>query len=62
MEAVAPYVPLCERRSKGRGRLTPGSIDRVEVRFRGIAEGGTRLLGIAVQAGAFRLITPREAE
>jgi len=52
MEALAPYVPLCQTLGQLAVGLTPGSIDRVEVEFRGgIAENDTRLLGIAVQAG-----------
>jgi len=52
MEALAPYVPLCETLGRLAVGLTPGSIDRVEVEFRGgIADNDTRLLGIAVQAG-----------
>lgn len=52
MEALAPYVPLCQTLGRIAVGLTPGSIDRVEVEFRGgIAENDTRLLGIAVQAG-----------
>ncbi len=52
MEALAPYVPLCQTLGQIAVGLTPGSIDRVEVEFRGgVAENDTRLLGIAVQAG-----------
>lgn len=52
MEALAPYVPLCQTLGRLAVGLTPGSIDRVEVEFRGgIADNDTRLLGIAVQAG-----------
>jgi len=52
MEALAPFVPLCE----GLGRLAQGlgggSVDRVTAEFRGrIAEHDTRLLGIAVLVG-----------
>jgi len=52
MEALAPYVPLCETLGKVAVGLVPGTIDKVEVEFRGnIADSDTRLLGIAVQAG-----------
>ncbi len=52
MEALAPYVPLCQTLGQLAVGLTPGSIDRVEVEFRGgVADNDTRLLGIAVQAG-----------
>ncbi|UJA20056.1 phosphoglycerate dehydrogenase [Thermoleophilia bacterium SCSIO 60948] len=52
MEALAPFVPLCENL----GRLAQGLADspagRVEVEFHGrIAEHDTRLLGISVLAG-----------
>ena len=52
MGGPAPYVPLCQTLGQIAVGLTPGSIDRVEVEFRGgVAENGTPLLGIAVQAG-----------
>ena len=52
MEALAPFVPLCEKL----GRLAQGlgqvSVDRVGVEFRGrLAAHDTRLLGIAVLVG-----------
>jgi D-3-phosphoglycerate dehydrogenase len=52
MEALAPFVPLCEKL----GRLAQGlgqiSVDRVSVEFRGrLATHDTRLLGIAVLVG-----------
>jgi D-3-phosphoglycerate dehydrogenase len=52
MEALAPFVPLCERLGKLAQGLGDGAIDRVQVEFRGrIAEHDTRLLGIAVLVG-----------
>ncbi len=52
MEALAPFVPLCESLGKIAQGLGVGAIDRVQVEFRGrIAEHDTRLLGIAVLVG-----------
>ena len=52
MEALAPFVPLCEKLGRLAGGLGEGSIDKVTAEFRGrIAEHDTRLLGIAVLAG-----------
>ena len=52
MEALAPFVPLCEKLGRLAQGLADGSADRVEVEFRGrIAEHDTRLLGIAVLVG-----------
>ena len=52
MEALAPFVPLCEKLGRLAGGLGPGAVDRVHVELRGrIAEYDTRLLGIAVLAG-----------
>ncbi|MET0927735.1 MAG: phosphoglycerate dehydrogenase, partial [Solirubrobacterales bacterium] len=52
MEALAPFVPLCERLGRLAQGLGDGGVDRVEVSFRGrIAEHDTRLLGIAVLVG-----------
>jgi D-3-phosphoglycerate dehydrogenase len=52
MEALAPYVPLCQTLGQVAVSLIPGTIDRVEVEFRGgVADNDTRLLDIAVQAG-----------
>jgi D-3-phosphoglycerate dehydrogenase len=52
MEALAPYVPLCQTLGQVAVGLAGGTIDKVEVEFRGnIADNDTRLLGIAVQAG-----------
>jgi len=52
MEALAPFVPLCEGLGKLAVGLGDGSLERVEAEFRGrLAEQDTRLLGIAVLAG-----------
>jgi D-3-phosphoglycerate dehydrogenase / 2-oxoglutarate reductase len=52
MEALAPFVPLCEKLGRLAQGLGNGAIDRVEVEFHGrIAEHDTRLLGIAVLVG-----------
>ncbi len=52
MEALAPFVPLCERLGRLAQGIGGGAIDRVEVSFHGrIAEHDTRLLGIAVLVG-----------
>jgi D-3-phosphoglycerate dehydrogenase len=52
MEALAPFVPLCEKLGRLVQGLEPGAVDRVEVSFQGrIAEHDTRLLGIAVLVG-----------
>jgi len=53
MEALAPFVPLCEKLGRlAQGLGGGGGLDHVEVCFRGrIAEYDTRLLGIAVLVG-----------
>jgi len=52
MEALAPFVPLCEKLGKLAAGLGGGAIDRVQVEFRGrLADHDTRLLGIAVLVG-----------
>jgi D-3-phosphoglycerate dehydrogenase len=52
MEALAPFVPLCEKLGRLAQGLGDGSIDRVTAEFRGrIAGHDTRLLGIAVLVG-----------
>lgn len=52
MEALAPYVPLCERLGRLAAGLGNGSVDRVTVEFSGrLAERDTRLLGIGVLVG-----------
>jgi D-3-phosphoglycerate dehydrogenase len=52
MEALAPFVPLCEKLGRLAQGLGNGSIDRIVAGFHGrIAEHDTRLLGIAVLVG-----------
>ena len=52
MEALAPFVPLCEKLGRLAQGLGEGSVDRVAAEFRGrIASHDTRLLGIAVLVG-----------
>jgi D-3-phosphoglycerate dehydrogenase len=52
MEALAPFVPLCEKLGRLAQGLGDGSIDRVTAEFHGrIATYDTRLLGIAVLVG-----------
>jgi D-3-phosphoglycerate dehydrogenase / 2-oxoglutarate reductase len=52
MEALAPFVPLCERLGRLAQGLGDASVDRITAEFRGrIAEHDTRLLGIAVLVG-----------
>jgi D-3-phosphoglycerate dehydrogenase len=52
MEALAPFVPLCEKLGRLAQGLGDGSIDRVGAEFRGrLASHDTRLLGIAVLVG-----------
>jgi D-3-phosphoglycerate dehydrogenase / 2-oxoglutarate reductase len=52
MEALAPFVPLCEKLGRLAQGLGDGPVDRVTAEFRGrIASHDTRLLGIAVMAG-----------
>jgi D-3-phosphoglycerate dehydrogenase / 2-oxoglutarate reductase len=52
MEALAPFVPLCEKLGRLAQGLGDGSISRVAVEFRGrLAGHDTRLLGIAVLVG-----------
>jgi D-3-phosphoglycerate dehydrogenase len=52
MEALAPFVPLCEKLGRLAEGLGDGSIERVSAEFRGrIAAHDTRLLGIAVLVG-----------
>ena len=55
MEALAPFVPLCEKLGSLAQGLGNGSVGRVHAEFRGrIAEHDTRLLGIAVLVGILR--------
>jgi D-3-phosphoglycerate dehydrogenase / 2-oxoglutarate reductase len=52
MEALAPFVPLCEKLGRLAEGLARGSVERVSVEFRGkLASHDTRLLGIAVLVG-----------
>ncbi len=52
MEALAPFVPLCEKLGRLAQGLGDGSVDRVEVEVRGkLADHETRLLGIATLVG-----------
>jgi D-3-phosphoglycerate dehydrogenase len=52
MEALAPFVPLCEKLGRLAQGLGGASVDRVTAEFRGrIASHDTRLLGIAVLVG-----------
>jgi D-3-phosphoglycerate dehydrogenase len=52
MEALAPFVPLCEKLGHLAQALGDGSVGRVQVEFRGgLADHDTRLLGIAVLVG-----------
>ncbi len=52
MEALAPFVPLCERLGRLAQELGDASVGRITAEFRGrIAEHDTRLLGIAVLVG-----------
>ena len=52
MEALAPFVPLCEKLGRLAQGLGDGAVDRVTAEFRGrIADHDTRLLGIAVLVG-----------
>jgi D-3-phosphoglycerate dehydrogenase len=52
MEALAPFVPLCEKLGRLAQGLGDGGVGRVTAEFRGqIASHDTRLLGIAVLVG-----------
>ncbi len=52
MEALAPFVPLCEKLGRLAQGLGDGAIGKVSAEFRGrIAAHDTRLLGIAVLVG-----------
>ncbi len=55
MEALAPFIPLCEKLGGLAAGLGNGSIDRVEVEVRGkLAEHDTRLLGISALVGILK--------
>jgi D-3-phosphoglycerate dehydrogenase len=52
MEALAPFVPLCEKLGRLAQGLGDGPVEKITAEFRGrIASHDTRLLGIAVLAG-----------
>ncbi len=52
MEALAPFVPLCEKLGALAQGLADAPTDRVQVEFHGrVADHDTRLLGIAVLVG-----------
>ncbi len=52
MEALAPFVPLCEKLGRLAQGLGDGAVDKVTAEFRGrIAAHDNRLLGIAVLVG-----------
>jgi D-3-phosphoglycerate dehydrogenase / 2-oxoglutarate reductase len=52
MEALAPFVPLCEKLGRFAQGLGDAAVEKVSAEFRGrIASHDTRLLGIAVLAG-----------
>ena len=52
MEALAPFVPLCEKLGRLAAGIAGGATGRVEVELRGrLAEHDTRLLGISVLVG-----------
>jgi D-3-phosphoglycerate dehydrogenase len=52
MEALAPFVPLCEKLGRLAQGLGDGGVGKVSAEFRGrIASHDTRLLGIAVLVG-----------
>jgi D-3-phosphoglycerate dehydrogenase len=52
MEALSPFVPLCEKLGRLAEGLGQAPVDRVSVEFRGkLAQHDTRLLGIAVLVG-----------
>jgi D-3-phosphoglycerate dehydrogenase len=52
MEALAPFVPLCEKLGRLASGLGNGSVDRVEVEVRGrLADHDVRLLGISTLVG-----------
>ena len=54
MAVLEPYLPLSQQLGRLVMALAPGSIDRLEISFRGhLAEFDTRLLTVAVLRGAF---------
>ena len=55
MEALAPFVPLCEKLGGLAQGLGNGTIERVKAEFRGrLADHDVHILGIAVLAGILR--------
>ena len=53
MEALAPFVPLCEKLGRLAQGLGNGSVDRVDAEFRGrLADYDTRLLGSPLLVGS----------
>lgn len=53
MEAIAPFVPLCERLGSLAQTLSDGAPRAISVEFKGkLADRDTRVLGISVLAGA----------
>ena len=55
MEALAPFVPLCEKLGGLAQGLGNGALGRVRAEFRGrLADHDTRVLGIAVLTGILR--------
>ena len=54
MAVLEPYLPLSQHLGRLVMQLAPGSVDRLEISFRGhLAEFDTRLLSVAVLNGAF---------
>jgi D-3-phosphoglycerate dehydrogenase len=52
MEALAPFVPLCEKLGRLGQALGDGAVEHVEVEFRGrLADQDIRILGVAVLVG-----------
>ena len=52
MEALSPFIPLCEKLGRLASGLVGGTVSRVEVEVRGrLADHDTRLLGIATLVG-----------
>jgi D-3-phosphoglycerate dehydrogenase len=55
MEALAPFVPLCEKLGGLAQGIGEGTVERVRTEFRGrLADHDTHILGIAVLAGILR--------
>ena len=61
MQALAPYVPVCEMLGKVLASVVDGPFGPVEVEFRGgVATNDTQLLGLAVLAGLLSGHTERQ--